>query len=190
MSLSGRISLPKLPRRGPVTNIRRPPARLRRRRSPPARPISPSRPSWSAKPSSTAFCDRRLAGLVVDDREAAVGSRSMRSAGHAPGPRREPSRPSISALSGRRPAALVFALQGGNPVDRLEQPRRPQGAQHRVDRLVLQQPLGARPELVRVAFVVLAASPRTPRGPRCPSSGRCGRRRAGRRLRSLRIACA
>ena len=40
---------------------------------PPARPISPSRPSCSAKPSVDRLLRRRLAGLVIDDREAAVG---------------------------------------------------------------------------------------------------------------------
>jgi hypothetical protein len=53
------------------------------------------------------------------------------------------------------PALLVLALHVRDPVDRLEQPRRPQGAQHGVDRLVLQQALGARPQPVGIALVML-----------------------------------
>ena len=63
--------------------------------------------------------------------------------------------PLISALSGRRPSALIGALLADNPVDRLEQSRRPQRAQHRVDRAIPQQHLGAGAQAVGIAIVML-----------------------------------
>jgi hypothetical protein len=57
----------------------------------------------------------------------------------------------------QRPPALrlVRALQVGDPVDGFQQPRRPQRAKHRMNRLVAKKLLGARAKLARVAIVML-----------------------------------
>ena len=62
-----------------------------------------------------------------------------------------------------RPAALclVGALHRRDPVDGFQQPRRPQSAQHGMDRLVAKQSLGARAKLVGVALIVMSHSSKT-----------------------------
>src|SRR6476469_1847388 len=50
---------------------------------------------------------------------------------------------------------LVLPLDIGCPVDCLEQSRRPKRAQHRMDGLLLQEPLCTCPELFGIALVLL-----------------------------------
>jgi hypothetical protein len=60
-------------------------------------------------------------------------------------------------LGSERPAphGPVVALKRRDPVDRLEQPRRPQSAQHRMNGFVTEQFFGPWTQLIRIAFVVL-----------------------------------
>jgi hypothetical protein len=80
---------------------------------------------------------RRLASLVVDDRQTFV--RKSVDAIDAPvhGYTCQSGLP--CRLGGKRPPSsrLVLPLSRRNPVDGLQKPRRPERAQHRMDRLVL-----------------------------------------------------
>ena len=158
--------------------------------NPPARPIRPRRPSCSAKPRSTAFCDGGCARLVIDDREPAVG---------------QPVDPVDAALDhdsrqrrlafdfGRQgpPARrLVLALHSRDPVDRFEQPRRPQRAQHRVNGFVSQAAARPAPAACQDRSRPAAAIPRTPCGRRSPFHRAVWSASTGSSARSLRIACA
>ena len=155
---------------------------------PPARPIRPSRPSCSAKPSSPPFA-WRLPGLVIDDREAAlsqpvdpVGPAVDHDAGRAPSRRRPPPRAGAGPPPGSR--APCSAIQSIASSSRGAHKR----AQHRVNGIVLQQPLGPRSQLVGIAIVLLLPFLAAPRERRSPSTRAVWSSSTGSTLRSFRIA--
>ena len=95
-----------------------------------------------------------LAGLVVDDAEATIRQPV------------DPIRPPVQRYAGHHGLALLFCNQRftplrailanlrSDPVDGLQQPRLPQGAQHRMNGLALQQFAGTRQQEFGVAIVL------------------------------------
>ena len=148
--------------------------------NPPRARSAPSSPSCSAKPFATAFarapcrsCSRRsracrrrstvdAVGLAVNGRPGDLGASPLFGA------------------SGRRPSARSARLPLGDPVDRLDQARLPQGAQHRVDGLAASSASARGAQLRPDRNRPRPAIARAPRGPPCPSTWRCGRHRPGR----------
>ena len=126
----------------------------RDRRKTPCPRDQPEQAELKREPVLDRFWRRRLAGLVIDNRQRALG-KAVDTVDFA-----------LENYSGDfglaldfggerdAPDGLVAALKAGDPVDRFEQTRLPQGAKHRVDRLTGEQGAGARQQSVGLAAVL------------------------------------
>ena len=97
----------------------------------------------------------RLAGLVIDNRQATIG-KPVNAVGAAV--EDDPAKLGLAACFGGDWHATVGAVGAflvGNPFDRFEQARLPQRAEHRVDRISLNQCSGATDQIVGVALRIL-----------------------------------